>query len=163
MDLLLDFSDDFILSSGTVPIDIPKKLVLLISTPKKEYLLPKGYKNVGETLEDAATRETTEDCGYNCCLLEHSLPTNAHGLGGPQHTEPIAVQQRVNSGRRRKIIFWYISEVDSSSPWMRDTKQERGDYNAAWIPVTLAAAKCSFADERRIMEKALEAVFGSAS
>ena len=62
MDQLLHLSDEFVLSSGTVPIDIHNGLVLLLyCRPKGEYMLPKGRKNVGETLEDAAIRETFED------------------------------------------------------------------------------------------------------
>ena len=162
MDRLLNFSSHFVLSSGTVPIDVPRCLVALIYRPdqeKKEYLLPKGRKAVGETLEHAATRVTLQECGYNCCLLGHNLSTNARGLDDPRHTEPIAVQQHVIAGCR-EILFWYVSEMDSSSVFTGFTQE---DYSAVWVPLGLAASKCSFADDRRIVEKALEAVFGPVS
>lgn len=90
---LLDISDNVVLSSGTVAIDIPKGLVLLLYyRPKGEYILPKGRKNVGETLEAAAVRETMEESGFECRLFKHQLLTKAQQLKDPQHTEPIAVQ-----------------------------------------------------------------------
>ena len=104
-DRLLDFSNNFMLSSGTVPVDYAKSLVLLLYyRPKGEHLLPKGRKNVGESLPAAAFRETFEESGYQCCLLEHNLPTRATHLLSSMHTEPIAVQQRFHQGIR-KIIF----------------------------------------------------------
>ena len=158
MDRILDLSDDFVLSSGTVPIDISKGLVLLLFyRPKREYLLPKGRKNVAETLEAAALRETTEESGFECHLFKHKLSTNAEQLIASEHTEPIAVQQRVNDGVR-KIIFWYISEVDSGSPQNLDAQEEGEEFDVVWVRLEDAPSKCSFVDDRKIVEKALEAI-----
>lgn len=158
MNRFVDFSDGFVLSSGTVPIDIPKGLVLLLYyRPKGEYMLPKGRKDVGETLEAAAIRETMEESGYECHLFKHQLPTKAQGLSDPKHTEPIAVQQRINEGVR-KIIFWYISEVDSCSHQMADTQEEGEEFDVEWVRMEDAPSRCSFAEDRKIVEKALEAV-----
>ena len=163
MDRLLDFSEDFVLSSGTVPIDIPRGLVLLlIDRPRREYMLPKGKKNVGETLEAAAMRETTEESGFECRLFEHTLPSNAQGLEDSYHTEPIAVQQRMNEGFR-KIIFWYIAEVDSCSQRMSDRQEDWEFFDVEWVPMADAVLRCSYADDRRIVEKALEVVSRPAS
>lgn len=161
MDRLLDSSYDFVLSSGTVPVDIPKGLVLLLYyRPKAEYMLPKGRKNVGETMEAAAIRETTEESGFDCHLYKHQLHTNAQELRDSHHTEPIAVQQRMNQGVR-KIIFWYISEVDSCSQRVADTQEEGEEFDVEWMPMEDAPLKCSFDDDRRVVEIALEAVPGT--
>ena len=158
MDRQLDFSETFVLSAGTVPIDFSKGLVLLLYyRPRGEYMLPKGRKNVGETLGAAAVRETLEESGFKCCLFEHRLHTNAQELGGSSHTEPIAVQQRMNQGVR-KIIFWYIAEVDSCSQRMSDTQEEGEDFDVEWVCIENAASKCSFDDDRKILAKALETV-----
>ena len=158
MDHLLDSSHDFVLSSGTVPVDISKGLVLLLYyRPKAEYMLPKGRKNVGETLEAAAIRETTEESGFTCHLFKHQLHTNAQEPRNSHHTEPIAVQQRMNQGIR-KIIFWFISEVDSCSQKMTGTQEEGEDFDVEWVPMGDAPSKCSFADDRRVVEIALGAV-----
>ena len=158
MDRILDLSDDFVLSSGTVPLDISNRLVLLLYyRPKGEYMLPKGRKNVGETLEAAAVRETTEESGFECRLFRHGLSTNAQQLTEPKHTEPIAVQQRMNKGVR-KIIFWYISEVDSHSHQKSDTQEEGEEFDVEWVRMEDAPSKCSFVDDRVIVQKALEAL-----
>ena len=158
MHRLLDFSEDFLLSGGIVPIGIPKALVLLLYyRPKGEYMLPKGRKDAGETLEAAATRETTEESGFECHLFKHQLPTKAQQLGDSQHTEPIAVQQRINKGVR-KVIFWYISEVDSCSRQMADTQEEGEEFDVEWVRMEDAPSKCTFVDDQKIVEKALEVV-----
>ena len=158
MDRILDLSDDFVLSSGTVPLDISNGLVLLLYyRPKREYMLPKGRKNVGETLEAAAVRETTEESGFECRLFKHKLATNAQQLTEPEHSEPIAVQQRMNKGVR-KIIFWYVSEVDSGSQQQLDKQEEGEEFDVEWVGLEDAPAKCEFVDDRRIVERAVEAV-----
>ncbi|KAM3520468.1 hypothetical protein MY4038_009417, partial [Beauveria bassiana] len=60
----LHFSDDFVISCGTVTVDIPESRVLLIrSRGTGEYYLPKGRKDIHESLEEAALRETWEETG----------------------------------------------------------------------------------------------------
>jgi 8-oxo-dGTP pyrophosphatase MutT (NUDIX family) len=155
---LLNFADSFVLSSGTVSIDLKRDLVLLLYyRPTKEFLLPKGRKNVGETLQAAAIRETFEESGYGCHLLQHSLPTNAPSLSIQCHNEPIAVQQRVQNGVR-KMIFWYIAEVDSSGSAAPDTQEEGEDFDVRWAPTREAAAMMTFADDKDIVAKAVAAV-----
>ena len=120
-------------------------------------MLPKGRKNVEETLEAATIRETTEESGFECRLFKHQLPTKAQQPTDSLHTEPIAVQQRMNQGVR-KIIFWYISEVDLGSPQMEDTQEGGEEFDVEWVRIEDAPSKCSFGDDRKIVEKALEAV-----
>ena len=120
MESFLTFGEDFVLSAGTVPIDTIRKVVLcLYQRPRREFVLPKGRKNVGETLEAAATRETMEESGYDCRLLQHHLVTKAPSASPSivKHTKPFVVQQRVNRNVK-KIIFWYVSAADSSEPQM---------------------------------------------
>ncbi|KAK1230316.1 hypothetical protein PQX77_006594 [Marasmius sp. AFHP31] len=94
------FSDQFVISCGTVTLDLQLKKALLIRWNKNgEILLPKGRKNIGESLYDAALRETLEETGYKAKLLPLpvatlSTPTTTddidHGTGTqPPHTEPI--------------------------------------------------------------------------
>ena len=155
MDSVLDFSDEFVLSGGTVPIDIDKNLVLfLFNRPKKEYTLPKGRKNVGESLEAAAIRETFEETGFRCTLVDHDLPTRAPMSDSSIHTEPVAVQQRMHNGIR-KLIFWYAARVDSTAQQLPDTQEEGEDFEATWASTEEAASRMSFTDDRMILEKAL--------
>ena len=57
-----------------------------------------------------------------------------------------------------KIIFWYISEVDSRSQPMTDTQEEEEEFDVVWVRMDEAPSRCSFVDDRKIVEKALEAV-----
>ena len=71
-------SDKFVVSSGTIPIDTSKSLVLLLYyRPRGEYVLQRGRQNVGETLEAAAIRETMNESGFECQLFKNQLPTSA--------------------------------------------------------------------------------------
>ena len=160
MDRVLDFSEEFVLSAGTIPIDTTKNLILcLYSRSKSEYMLPKGRKNIGETLEAAATRETFEETGYECRILQHNLPTKATGArdAAGRHTEPIAIQQRLNSGTR-KIIFWYLGAVDSTQAQVQHSQEAHEDFVVRWVALDEAAAVMSFEDDRKIVEKAIKAV-----
>ena len=157
-DRVLDFSDSFVLSSGTVPIDCSKGLVLILYyRPKGEYLLPKGRKNVGESLQDAAVRETTEESGYECHLLGHNLPIKAPYSATSPHTEPFAVQQRMSQGVR-KIIFWYLAQVDSSDSPIGQTLEEGEDFEVRWVRKEVAPSTMSFVDDQKIVEMALSAL-----
>lgn len=77
-DRTLHFSDAFVISCGTVTLDLKARKVLLIRwRDKNEHLLPKGRKDVGETLEQAALRETYEETGYRVRLLPLEISTLA--------------------------------------------------------------------------------------
>lgn len=133
-------------------------MLLLFCRAKKEYLLPKGRKDRGEELEITATRETFEESGYPCQLIKHKLPTNAPDTSGNMdlHKEPIAVQQRMNHGVR-KIILWYASQADSSGLWTADTQEEGEDFESQWIPVKEALMVLTFSDDQKIAKRACEA------
>ena len=142
MDRLINVSEDFAFSSGTVPIDIPRGLVLLlVHRTKGKYLLPRGRKNFREALETAATRQTTEASGFNCSLLKHGLITYGEGFDGSKHREPIAVLQCMDAGCRR-ITFWYVSEVDSCSQRTNCTQEGGEDYDVEWVSTVDAPSQC---------------------
>ena len=157
MERILDLSHKFVLSSGAVPIDVAENLVLLLyHRSKGEYFLPKGRKQAGESLEDAALRETMEESGYKCTLLRHCLPTKALGHDSP-HQEPIAVQQR-HDGYVRKVIFWYAAQVDSNAQQKECVQEEGEDFEVRWANTEDAASLMSFVDDREIVERALDAM-----
>lgn len=56
------FSSDFMLGSGMVIIQPSTgKVVVLYETVQKYWFLPKGRKDIGESLEQAALREAYEE------------------------------------------------------------------------------------------------------
>ena len=150
------------LGAGTVTIDPTKELMLLLFyRAKSELLLPKGRKDLGESLKEAAVRETYEESGYRCYLAPHSLATAAlvpHPISnaGVLHKEPIAVQQRMKDGQR-KIIFWYVAEAVSTSQWTPNTQEEGEDFETRWMPVKEAIEALAYDDDRKIATRAWEA------
>lgn len=120
-------------------------------------MLPKGRKDAGETLEVAAIRETYAETGYSCRLLKHEHTTNATNLENREHTEAIAVQQRMSDGVR-KIIFWYLAQVDSTSNQQMGTQEEGEDFEIYWASFEDAVARMTFEDGRKVVKRALEGV-----
>lgn len=72
-------------------------------------MLSKSRKSISEILEIAAVHETMKKSGYKCRSLEHNLPTRATHFTTSVHTEPIAVQQRMNHGAHN-TIFLYVAQ-----------------------------------------------------
>ncbi|EFW19937.1 hypothetical protein D8B26_003573 [Coccidioides posadasii str. Silveira] len=87
---MLHLSDSFVISAGTVAIDIFKNVVLVLYSPSiQKYFLPKGRKDIHESLHDTAVRETLEESGYAVKLLPHKLATNAVHAHRPPERDPV--------------------------------------------------------------------------
>jgi 8-oxo-dGTP pyrophosphatase MutT (NUDIX family) len=153
-------SDRFVISCGTVPLDINHRKVLLVRTRStNEILLPKGRKDENECLKTAAARETYEETGYPATILPLKVPTRAtNRTGNEEHTEPIAVTQRVTNGVL-KIIFWYAASVDSQALPEQGTQQEGEDFESLWMDCKQALAALTFADDREVAQLAIHAAF----
>ena len=128
-------SEDFVLSAGALPFLItpgsPLKVCLVHHTRTDEWLLAKGRKDEGESLECAAVREVLEETGYTCHLLPISIPTRATipaSIAGnlyqpdcvrlaSQCSEPFAISTRYSKERTGniKLVFWYIASLDLDS------------------------------------------------
>ncbi|OJD13386.1 hypothetical protein AJ78_06157 [Emergomyces pasteurianus Ep9510] len=155
----LHFSEGFVVGCGTVSIDLAKGLVLLLyCRVRRQYHLPKGRKNVGESLEDAAVRETFEESGYKCRILPHNLATLAPEYQISQtHKEPLAVQQRRSLGGPHRIIFWYLAEADSTETPAVGTQEEWEDFEPRWLSLDEAAAKLAREDDQQVVARAVGA------
>ncbi|KAF8742617.1 hypothetical protein AX14_003249 [Amanita brunnescens Koide BX004] len=170
MNRSLHLSESFVISCGTVTLDIDQSKVLVIYLRKTgEYCLPKGRKNVGEQLEAASVRETYEETGYNVELLPLQLTTLATLPGHDSRftitggtTEPVAVTQRTNQGVL-KIIFWYAARGDSSAiRQMNTTDQVDEDFDAVWCPMDEVVQLLTFQDDKTIAARVIETARGGA-
>ncbi|KAM3416310.1 hypothetical protein BST61_g7916 [Cercospora zeina] len=155
----LHLASHFVISCGTVTLDLGRAKVLLIRWRKTdEVILPKGRKNINESLQDAALRETWEETGHKAVLLPTSLPTLATG----QHEcmlsyqEPIAVSQRTNNDVL-KIIFWFSAASDSTRCDHDRPIQEDEDYETIWASLSEYESLLTFEDDRRIARLVVEA------
>ena len=73
------------------------------------------------------------------------------------YIELIPVRQRMSKGVRM-IIFRYVAEVDSCGQRMAVTQEEGKGFDVDWVRMEDAPLRCSYADDGKIVEKALEAV-----
>ena len=81
-------SDRFVISCGTVPLDLTHRKVLLVRMRStNEILLPKGRKDENECLKTAAARETYEETGFPATILPLNVPTRAtNSTSDGEHT-----------------------------------------------------------------------------
>ena len=158
-DRVLEFSDSLVLSSGTVSIDCSIKgwCYSSITDQRGNIYCQKAGKKVGESLQDAAVRETTEESDYRCHLLGHNHPIRTPYAATSPHTEPFAVQQRMSQGVR-KIIFWYLAQVDSSDSPIGQTLEEGEDFEVRWVREEFAPSTMSFVEDQKVVERALSAL-----
>ncbi|KAK8145237.1 hypothetical protein G3M48_004714 [Beauveria asiatica] len=168
-DRSLHFSDGFVISCGTVTVDIAESRVLLIrSRGTGEYYLPKGRKDIDESLEDAALRETWEETGVRAQLLPVRISTRATTSAAAAAaaagadlascvTEPLAVAQRVSDGVL-KIIFWFVAAADSAAAPEEGMQQEGEDFEALWVGWDKVRSTLTFEDDWRIAEAGIKAV-----
>ncbi len=161
----LSFSDDFVISCGTVTVDLTASKVLLIrSRGTGECHLPKGRKDLGESLQDAALRETWEETGVRVQLLPVPIttrstdPTVADGVApaGSFVTEPLAVAQRTTSGVL-KIIFWFVATADSCAMPGEGAQKADEDFDTLWVGWNEACSTLTFEDDVRIAEAGIMA------
>jgi len=156
------FADQFVLSCGTITIDTTHHKVLLIHSPStNQVLLPKGRKNIGERLEDAAVRETYEETGYR--VKVH--PTKTHTLATTskfsvestdKNAEPFVVSQRITADGTLKIIFWYVAEGDSTAERELGTQEEDEDFVPLWVGFRKVKETLTFDGDVTIVERAIE-------
>ncbi|KAJ4151193.1 hypothetical protein LMH87_011907 [Akanthomyces muscarius] len=168
----LFFSDGFVISCGTVTVDLATSNILLIrSRGTGECCLPKGRKDIGESLQDAALRETWEETGVRAHLLPVPITTRATvpaaaaaaaaaaGVAPAATafvTEPLAVAQRVTNGVL-KVIVWFVASADSTATRDNGTQQEGEDFDALWVGWDEVRSMLTFEDDGRIAEAALVA------
>ncbi|KAI0369306.1 hypothetical protein BV20DRAFT_946440 [Pilatotrama ljubarskyi] len=128
------FSSDFMLGAGMVVLQPSTGKVVVLGEKFKDdrgrdrahYFLPKGRKDVGESLEQAALREAYEESGYRVSFLPLIMPTHAPTPpGSPERSrwlpcsEPIYVDlhqwRRKHFGRDDNggeyLTFWYVGQI----------------------------------------------------
>lgn len=118
--------------------------------------LPKGLKNIGETLEDAAVRETYEETGFRVIMLPLPIPTLATpGIAAEKanelSAEPIAFSQRLTSDNTLKLIFWLSAKGDSTATPASGTQEEGEEFDPVWVDLDSAIETLTFADDRQIV------------
>ncbi|KAL2255949.1 hypothetical protein VTK26DRAFT_2442 [Humicola hyalothermophila] len=168
------------MSCGTVTLDLRRAMVLVIWNNRfKLYQLPKGRRNMDESMFDAAVRETYEETGFRVTPLELEIATRAT----PSKTEgsgPVRKSPDVIEGYRSKefigaclspdpqsdtealkIVYYYAAMADSTAAPDTDTQEEWEDLKAKWIPLSEVASTLRFVAEVKTVMKAVEDIKNS--
>lgn len=109
----------------------------------KVLALPKGHPDPGETTEQAALREVREEAGVEATVRGR--------LGDVRYW-----YQR--DGRRiAKVVTFFLLDYVSGDVADHDHEVE----HARWVPLDAAARELTYAGEREMATKALQAVRGN--
>jgi 8-oxo-dGTP pyrophosphatase MutT (NUDIX family) len=109
------------------------------------WTLPKGTPDPGETLEETAIREVTEETGLEVRIVE---PLSA--------IEYAFVQ---DSSRIRKTVHYFLMVPTGGDLSLHDREFER----VRWVPFDEAGSLLSFATERELVAAAAERLAGAGS
>jgi 8-oxo-dGTP pyrophosphatase MutT (NUDIX family) len=109
------------------------------------WTLPKGTPDPGETLEQTAVREVTEETGLEVRIVE---PLSA--------IEYAFVQ---DSSRIRKTVHYFLMVPTGGDLSLHDHEFER----VRWVPFDEAGSLLSFATERELVAAAAERLAGAGS
>lgn len=148
-----------------------------------EWLLPKGRKDRGESLERTALRETFEETGFPPVLLPVGMHTRAPdpstnlkdgppGVFVEACTEPFAGVARVVGPRNTKFTWWFIAAVDDAQRWLRaedgevlrveGTMTDSECFESEWVdvdgPCGGAVGRLTFENDRELVRTAVELV-----
>ena len=105
--------------------------VLLVHRPgHRDWTLPKGKVEPGETEEDCALREVAEETGLECVLGPE--------LGGSRY--------RDRRGRDKSVRYWAMTARDGGFVANEEVDEVR------WMPVTAAGRQLSYPGDRGILE-----------
>lgn len=174
---------NFVLSAGSIlfrraqPIESAVRtgasafeICILHEMTKDEWLLPKGRKDRGETLEQTAVRETYEETSYPCRLWPQRMPTRAPAPGVSNiHrtqivddiTEPLAVTVRDLRQGRTKLIFWYIALAEEGAEKVARSQMENENFESHFVDTETALRRLTFQSDRDIVQQAIDIVIGS--
>lgn len=160
----------------------PLQVCLLRHPLRNEWLLPKGRKDRGESLEQTALRETFEETGFPPILLPVGMHTRAPdpaanlkdgppGMFVPQCAEPFAGSVRQIAERNTKFTWWFTAIVDDAPRWPRasDGEVARVDgtmtdsecFESEWVDVDGpdgAEGRVTYENDRELVRKAVELV-----
>lgn len=111
---------------------------------KKEWCLPKGHLEPGETAAEAAEREIAEETGVRGNVLAH-LCSIDYWFSGPRN--------RVHKTVHHFLLEWIDGDVTVEN----DPDHEAEE--AAWLPLRKAASLLAYPNERRVIDIALELLY----
>lgn len=168
-------ASSLVISCGTVTFDMVHGKVLLIWNKRFEiYQLPKGRKNIGETLLQAALRETFEETGVRVEPVQLKVATRAtvpacDRVGEPHQKSPQVTEGHLSNEffascvypdpqsdtNALKIIFYFAATADSTLEPETGTQEAWEKLRAEWVPIPEAVDKLRFQAESSVVIEAV--------
>jgi 8-oxo-dGTP pyrophosphatase MutT (NUDIX family) len=170
-------SSDFVIGAGCILFRksaVSNQLQICLLRVKaqdggnEKWLLPKGRKDMGESIEAAAVRETFEETGYPCELIPVRMPTRAPPPGVDvkdvvrvvdDATEPVAVTLRNLEKDGCKFTWWFTGRVKGHrTKKVEGTQTESECYVSEFFNADEAVRKVTYDRDRHAVEQALAVV-----
>ncbi|KAF9463210.1 NUDIX hydrolase domain-like protein [Collybia nuda] len=161
----------FVVAAGSVLFRRSKtnalEICLVYDTTKKQWILPKGRKDRGEAIEEAAVRETFEETGYTCKLWPQRMVTRATVAGvnapdvatvGDNLIEPFAITIRDLKEDGIKVISWFITLVNEEEGKAHGTQTESETFDSVFVEAGDAVERLTFQGDREVAQQALDIV-----
>ncbi|KAL8938240.1 MAG: hypothetical protein Q9216_004000 [Gyalolechia sp. 2 TL-2023] len=161
-------SEAFVESVGAVLFRMSTKEICVLHLLKRdEYILAKGRRNCGETRQEAAIREVTEETGFPCHLLHLDMFTRAppavekEQLGDEARfyagiCEPFTLQIRRPRFGNIKLIWWYVAAINEGDSFKKG--QHEVNFGVEFYNFTDVTEKLTFQGDRDMVEKAIDIV-----
>ncbi|GJE90795.1 NUDIX hydrolase domain-like protein [Phanerochaete sordida] len=167
---------NFVISSGSTlfrraPRTAELELCILHQPRKHKYILPKGRKDYGESLEAACLRETYEETGYPCELVPLRMPTRATQPGDlagrdvsvvrDAMVEPVGVTVMDREDKGGKLIMWYVTRLKDGAAKVDGTQMASENYESQFIEARRAISLLTLPQHRDLARQALELILST--
>lgn len=129
---------DYMKAGGGLVVNSEGKFLFIYRNGKWD--LPKGRKEKGETIEEAAMRETEEETGVSPLRIERFLDKTYHVF-------------KRNGSYKLKITHWFLMHTDFKGKTKPETKE--GIEQAVWLTAQEAQEKLanSYANITSLLQK----------
>ncbi|KAG9006056.1 hypothetical protein FRB94_001037 [Tulasnella sp. JGI-2019a] len=164
------FCDEYHVSAGSVLFRFQPRPQICVLRNKKngETVLPKGHKDLNETIEEAALRETYEETGWPCEFMPTDILTRVPPAGqssgthprlAPSSTEAIAVTFRRldETGKDIKFVWWFITQVTSTERSL-GTQMDSENFDPEFVDLDEVVNQLSRPGDRDVVVRALDLV-----
>ncbi|KAK5705597.1 hypothetical protein LTR17_021542 [Elasticomyces elasticus] len=153
-------AEQYVESAGAILVNISTRQICVVQDKaSKEWLLPNGRRNCGESRQAAALREAFEETGYQCQPLLLTMRTRAPPaveIARQDYPDEVTCRQ-LGGEHGLKLIWWYVAAIDEGVVWQGGEEQFRVEL----IGFDQAIGQLTFEGDRDIVRKAIDLFDGS--
>ena len=129
-------------SSGGIVFDKSKVLLIEVPSPYHEYIFPKGTIEIGETMQEAAVREVSEETGY--------LPKIIMPLSDLKYNFTDAGVCIV------KTVHYYLMALEDPEGTPVQNLQEGENMRAKWVTISDAIDVLTHENLKNLLNEAVK-------